>query len=68
MEKVNNKQHQFFSLFSEDFFGKSARTSPKGRLANEVSGRSGAPEKIEEKSVEKAALRLEIFSIAEVNT
>lgn len=65
MEKDNNKQHHFFSLFSEDFLGKSARTSPKDRLANEG---SGAPEKNEEKSVTKAALRLEMFSIVEVNT
>jgi hypothetical protein len=56
MEKLNDKQHLFFSLFSEAFFGKRLRTvqRPKG-------GAPQAPKNTKKKALKKTALRLMSF-------
>jgi len=55
MEKLNYKEHLFFSLFSEGFFGKRVRTvqRPKGGVPQPPKNSSATPEKHKEKSVKK---------------
>jgi len=58
MEKLNYKQHLFFSLFSEWFFGKRVRTvqRPKGVAPQ-------PPKNTKKKALRKTALRLVSFSM-----
>jgi len=64
MEKLNFKQHLFFSLFSDGFFGKRLRkdrSTTKGR-------RSANPEKHKEKSVKKNCVAVDELFHAYVAT
>jgi len=58
MEKLNFKQHLFFSLFSDVFFGKRVRTvqRPKGGVPQ-------TPKNTKKKALKKTALRLVSFSM-----